>query len=69
MTPEVIAEIRRVWVTGQIGTHSHQCHLYHASCAIALLLAALCPPCHTHIHDHPAESYADGWLIHWENAS
>lgn len=33
------------------------------------LLAALCPPCHEHVHAHPAESYTDGWLIHWENAS
>ena len=22
----------------------------------------LCRPCHTHIHDHPAESKREGWL-------
>lgn len=24
---------------------------------------ALCRVCHSHIHDHPAESYLRGWLI------
>lgn len=38
-TPDVIAEIRDVWPI-RLGhtTHSQQCHLYHASCAIAVLL-------------------------------
>ena len=26
-------------------------------------LLAVCVPCHDHIHRHPAESYARGWLI------
>lgn len=25
---------------------------------------ALCDPHHRHIHDHPSESYAAGWLVH-----
>lgn len=27
----------------------------------------VCQPCHHHIHMHPAESYAKGWLMHsWD---
>lgn len=26
-------------------------------------LLAVCRPCHDYIHQHPAESYAAGWLI------
>lgn len=26
-------------------------------------LLAVCPACHSWVHDHPADSYANGWLI------
>jgi len=30
-------------------------------------LVSLCAECHRHIHDHPAESYEAGWLLHtWQ---
>ncbi len=27
------------------------------------LLVTVCQDCHAHIHEHPAESYAAGWLV------
>ncbi len=26
-------------------------------------LVALCGPCHAHVHSHPEQSYADGWMV------
>lgn len=31
-------------------------------------LLHLCFPCHTYVHEHPADSYANGWLLHsWDD--
>ncbi len=28
----------------------------------------VCAKCHTYIHDHPAEAYRKGWLVHsWDD--
>lgn len=33
-------------------------------------LLHVCPSCHTYIHDHPAESYAVGWLMkRWQGVA
>ncbi len=32
-------------------------------------LLHLCAACHLYIHDHPAESFAEGWLLHAPAAS
>src|SRR6266540_2211502 len=30
----------------------------------------LCAPCHQYVHDHPKNSYEQGWLIHsWDEAT
>jgi hypothetical protein len=31
-------------------------------------LVLLCRDCHSRVHLHPAESYAQGWLVHsWDD--
>jgi len=42
--PDVIAEIRAAWTHDPTSTHTDQCHPYHPSCAIALLLDRITPP-------------------------
>ena len=44
----------------------HKLKRQHPLANVPSHLAALCDPCHDHIHANPEESYAEGWLIHVE---
>lgn len=44
----------------------HKLKRQHPLANVPRHLAALCDPCHDHIHANPEESYTEGWLIHVE---
>lgn len=55
---------------GDTGHHvHHKAGRRHPEANAMHNLVLLCLFCHGHVHGHPAESYRDGWLIHWEDAS
>ena len=45
----------------------HKLRRLHSRANELGFLAALCEPCHTTVHANPADSYADGWLIHYDS--
>lgn len=50
------------------GAHyHHKARRLHPAANEAHNIAHLCEHHHAHIHAHPEESYAEGWLIRWDD--
>lgn len=60
-------EIRTGVCAGRASQVHHKRRRTHPEANALENLAAVCEPCHTYLHAHPAESYENGWLIHYES--
>lgn len=56
-------EVGIIGVCTRRAVHVHHCLRGNPRVHAPSVMLAVCAPCHDHIHAHPAEAYARGWLI------
>lgn len=64
-----VCELRGEGCTRWAEHYHHKALRRHPAANLPEFIAHLCPSCHRRVHDQPAWSYANGWLLHYEEAT
>lgn len=64
-----VCEMRGPHCTRWADVYHHKAKRTHPAASLPMFVVHLCDPCHRYVHANPAWSYAEGWLIHYEEAT